>query len=82
MAYVKAVPYEEAQGEAKEVYDQLLQAPEGVIGNVYAASSLRPHLLRTLWVHNRCVMESDSGVSPAERQMIAAVVSAINKCQY
>ena len=82
MPHVRTVPYEEATGELKEVYDQMLGGPWGSIGNVMSVNSLRPHLLKTLITHNRCVMESESGLSPAERQMIATVVSYVNRCQY
>ena len=81
MSYVRTIPYEEAQGETKEAYDYLLKT-RGSISNVMAVNGLRPHLIKTLNAHNMAVMQTESGLSPAERQMIATVVSAINRCQY
>ena len=81
MPYVKTIPYEEAQGELKDVYDDMIKV-RGNISNVQAVSSLRPHIIKTLTVHVGSVMRSESGVSRAEREMVAAVVSATNKCQY
>ena len=81
MPYVRTVSYHEAKGDLKAIYDQMLGA-RGSISNVYAVNSIRPHIMKTLPVHYSSVMESDSGLSPAERQMIATVVSALNKCQY
>ena len=81
MPYVRTVPYSEAEGELKATYDRLLET-SGRISNVIAVNSIRPHIMNTLFVHNSCVMKSDSGLSPAERQMIATVVSALNKCRY
>ena len=81
MPFVKTVPFEEANGEIKTVYDHLLQN-SGRIANVFAVSSLRPHLMTTLSDHYRSVMGTESGLTPAERQMVATVVSATNKCQY
>ena len=81
MPYVKTVPYNEARGEIKSAYDQVLQA-RGTISNVTAVSSIRPHIVKTLLAHNRAVMYGDSGLARAERQMIATVVSALNRCQY
>jgi len=81
MPYVRTIPYREARGELKVVYDQMLQT-RGSISNVMAVNSLRPHVLKTLVAHNASVMRSASGLSPAERQMIATVVSARNRCQY
>ena len=81
MPYVRTITYEEAEGELKDTYDQILHV-RGTVGNVLAVNSIRPHLMRTLFAHNLNVMGSDSGVTPAERQMVATVVSALNKCQY
>ena len=81
MPFVKTVPYEEAAGEIKAAYDQML-GTRGRIGNVIAVNSLRPHIMKTLVAHGDSVMRSDSGLTPGERQMVATVVSATNKCQY
>ena len=81
MSYVRTIPYHEAQGDLKAVYDRVLE-DRGTINNVTSVSSLRPHLMKTLVAHAGCVMRSESGLTPAERQMIATVVSAINRCQY
>ena len=81
MPYVKTVPYEEANGELKDVYDDMIKT-RGRISNVMAVSSLKPNIIKTLTAHVASVMFGESGVSRAEREMVAAVVSATNKCQY
>ena len=81
MPYVKTIPYEDANGDLKDVYDMMIKT-RGRIPNVQAVSSLRPHIMKTLTGHVNSVMNGESGVSQAERQMVAAVVSATNKCQY
>lgn len=81
MPYVRTIPYHEAQGELKALYDYTMQTREWV-PNVRAVNSLRPHIMKTLAAHSDSVLRSDSGLSPAERQMIATVVSALNQCQY
>ncbi|MFQ6030802.1 MAG: carboxymuconolactone decarboxylase family protein [Dehalococcoidia bacterium] len=81
MPYVKTIPYSEAEGELKEAYDRVLQN-QGRVGNVIAVNSLRPHLMKTLVPHIGSVMRTDSGLTPAERQMVATVVSSVNKCRY
>ena len=81
MPFVRTIPYQEARGELKEIYDQMLET-QGSIGNVMSVNSIRPHILKTMAAHNRCVMQSDSGLTAAEKQMIATVVSYLNKCQY
>ena len=54
----------------------------GRIPNVQAVSSLKPNIMKTLMAHVGSVMFDESGVSRAEREMVAAAVSATNKCQY
>ena len=81
MAYVRTVTYAEAEGEIKAAYDELFKA-RGWISNVTAVSALRPHIMRSLANHHRTLMFTDSGLSPAEREMIATVVSSTNQCQY
>ena len=80
MAYVKTVPYADASGEIKEAYDEIISIRGGV-GNVFAVNAIRPHLMRSIEAHDRTVMTSNSGLSVAERQMIATVVSVANRCQ-
>ena len=81
MPYVKTIPYEEASGELKDVYDSMIET-RGRIANVQSVSSLKPNIMKTLMGHVASVMFGESGVTRAEREMIAAVVSATNKCQY
>jgi alkylhydroperoxidase family enzyme len=82
MPYVSVVPYHEAKGPLKEIYDEYLAA-RGRIGNVMAVNSLRPRTLRALQDLNDAVTkDSTSGLTEAEKQMIATLVSAINKYQY
>lgn len=81
MPYVKTIPYEEATGELKEAYDEMLKSRDNIL-NIQAVSGLRPHIMKTLREHVASVMYAESGVSRAEREMVASVVSATNKCQY
>tara|TARA_B100000678_G_scaffold47758_1_gene37447 strand:+ start:2095 stop:2280 length:186 start_codon:yes stop_codon:yes gene_type:complete len=55
MPYVNTIPYEESDGELKEVYDMLLKS-RGRIPNVQAVSSLKPNIMKTLMVHVASVM--------------------------
>ena len=81
MPFVETIPFDEADGELKTAHYRMYQN-SGRIANVYAVSSLRPHLMTTLPAHFRSVMGTESGLTPAERQMVATVVSAAKKCQY
>ena len=54
----------------------------GFVPNVYAAYSLRPQRLRNFIAMYNEVMLSPSGLSKLEREMVAVVVSSVNRCYY
>ena len=77
MPYVRTIPFEESQGELTEAYDIMIKNRERT-SNVQAVRSLKPHIMKTLVAHVGSAMFGESGVSRAEREMVAAVVSATN----
>ena len=81
MPYVRTIPFEESQGELTEAYDIMIKNLER-IPNVQAVSSLKPNIMKPLVAYVGSAMFGKSGVSRAERKMVAAVVSATNECQY
>ena len=81
MPYVRTVPYRTAEGDTREAYDTIMKA-RGSVPNVHAVSALRPHTMKSFALHVGVVLGSESGLTPAEKEMIATVVSAINKCAY
>ncbi len=82
MAYIKILSLEEAEGPLRRRYEQALKNNAKVF-NIVSASSLRPELIDTFFAHYQRVMQSpDSGLTRAEREMIATVTSAANRCQY
>ncbi len=54
----------------------------GFVPNVYAAYSLRPQRLRNFMAMYNEVMLAESALSKLEREMVAVVVSAANRCYY
>jgi uncharacterized peroxidase-related enzyme len=54
----------------------------GFVPNVFRAYSFRPERLSAWFAHFRLVMEGTPGLSEAEREMIAVVVSMANGCLY
>ena len=54
----------------------------GFVPNVYATYSLRPQRLRNFMAMYNEVMLAPSGLSKLEREMVAVVVSAANRCYY
>lgn len=67
--------------EVKELWQTPLERL-GFVPNVLRVFALRPaHLIRW-WAHYDELMRGESGLTKAEREMIAVVVSATNRCHY
>jgi uncharacterized peroxidase-related enzyme len=54
----------------------------GFVPNVLRVFALRPTHLLGWWAYYDELMRGDSGLSKAQREMIAVVVSALNRCHY
>tara|TARA_Y100000813_G_scaffold181849_1_gene151155 strand:+ start:207 stop:791 length:585 start_codon:yes stop_codon:yes gene_type:complete len=59
-----------------------VQEKTGFIPNVFLALAHRPEELRAFLAYHDALMEKDSGLSKAEREMIVVATSAKNDCQY
>ena len=59
-----------------------VQEKSGFIPNVFLALAHRPDEFRAFFAHHDALMEKDSGLSKAEREMIVVATSAANECQY
>ncbi len=81
MARIKIKSYDEATGRLKEIYDDLIDK-RGKLAGVHCIQSLRPEsIVRHMDLYME-VMFSKSGLSRAEREMMAVVVSSANRCEY
>ena len=67
-----------------ELQELMAKAEEraGHVPNVIRAYSFRPDRFLKWWKHYQTVMRAESGVTEAEREMIAVTVSAENRCEY
>ena len=81
MSWIKVIPEAEASGELKELYEQMNE-PWGGVDNVLKIHSLNPASLRTHFEFYKTLMRGPSGLSRVQREMIAVVVSATNRCHY
>jgi len=84
MAWIKTVSESEAKGEVKAIYDASLKL-YGFVPNIRKALSLNPTALRAYTQLSGAVYHGGpeaSGLAPEEREMIATVVSAANRCHY
>jgi alkylhydroperoxidase family enzyme len=81
MAWIEVIPEDDAKGALKEAYEQM-QEPWGGVDNILKIHSLN---LPSMLAHNelyKVVMRGDSQLSRVQREMIAVVVSAVNRCHY
>jgi uncharacterized peroxidase-related enzyme len=59
-----------------------VQEKSGFVPNVFLALSARPDEFRAFFAYHDALMDKDSGLSKAEREMIVVATSAANQCQY
>ena len=59
-----------------------IQEKTGFVPNVFLTLAYRPEELRAFMVYHDTLMEGDSGLSKAEREMIVVATSAVNDCLY
>lgn len=59
-----------------------VQEKSGFVPNVFLVLAHRPDEFRAFFAYNDAVMERDSGLTKAEREMIVVATSSANQCQY
>lgn len=59
-----------------------VQEKAGFVPNVFLALAHRPAEWRAFFAYHDALMEKDSGLSKAEREMIVVATSNANQCQY
>ena len=81
MSWLRIPDESELPDEVRSLYEKPLEKL-GFVPNVLRAWALRPsHLLR--WNgHMDELMRGESGLTKAQREMIAVVVSVTNRCNY
>jgi alkylhydroperoxidase family enzyme len=82
MAWIRVVRPEEAEGLLKQLYNAAIKRA-GKVYNIISIQSLRPRVLRSSTQTYIEIMHSpESGLTRAQREMIATTVSAVNDCHY
>ena len=82
MAWIKTVAPEQATGLLKQLYDAAVKRA-GKVFNVIRIQSPRPRVLRcSTQLYTEVMFSQESGLSRAQREMIATVVSRANACHY
>lgn len=81
MSWIDEVEVSEAEGKLAEVYAHLT-AKRGKVANILKVQSLNPDAMSDHLELYMTLMFGKSGLSRAEREAIAVVVSATNECPY
>lgn len=81
---ISRYPIPELDTLPKDIREQILAVQEkaGFIPNVFLALAHRPAEFRAFFAYHDALMEKDSGLSKAEREMIVVATSGANNCQY
>jgi len=72
---------EDVPAEVKELWALPLEKL-GFVPNVLRVFALRPNHLLGWWAYYDELLRGESGLTKAQREMIAVVVSATNRCHY
>jgi uncharacterized peroxidase-related enzyme len=81
MSWIDEVEISEADGRLAEIYAELIQK-RGKVSNILKVHSLNPEAMANHLDLYMTMMFGKSGLSRAEREAIAVVVSATNECPY
>jgi len=84
MSWIHMVPPTAPEGQAGRLgaLYRRHRRPDGLVDNILRVSSLNPEALEhhlSLYEH---LMRGESGLSLAERELIAVAVSVVNDCHY
>jgi uncharacterized peroxidase-related enzyme len=68
----------------EDMRERILEVQEktGFVPNVFLALAHRPDEFRAFFRYHDALMEKDSGLSKAEREMIVVATSGLNQCIY
>ncbi len=82
MAYIEITPPERATGLLRQLYDAAVSRA-GRVFQIIRLQSPRPRALRaSTQLYTELMHSRDSGLTRAQREMIATAVSRANACHY
>ena len=81
MSWIKTIEPDDATDELRVEYDKAIERA-GRVFNILKVQSLNPQSLRASMHLYLATMYAPSGLSRAEREMLATVVSQANHCFY
>lgn len=82
MTWIATVPYEEAQGRLKTLYDRV-KGPDNNVDNIMMMHSLRPHSMEGHMAIYKYVLHHSANTVPKWfLETLGVWVSSLNKCNY
>ena len=82
MAWIKIIEEQEATGQLKKLYEQVM-TPDRHVDRILQIHGLRPRTLAAhLSIYKAALHSKPNALSPRERELIAVCVSRLNECDY
>lgn len=81
MPYIDVIEPEEATGDLKDIYDEVVRS-RGKLADVHKIQSLNPRTIVTHMEFYLSIMFGQSPLDRVEREVMAVVVSSANNCEY
>lgn len=82
MAWIKTVPYDEADGKLKKLYDRV-KGPDNNVDNIMMMHSLRPHSMEGHMAIYKYVLHHSGNTIPKWfLECLGVWVSSLNECGY
>ena len=81
---ISRFPVPELKDLPVDIRDRIVAVQEksGFVPNVFLTLAHRPDEFRAFFAYHDALMEKDSGLTKAEREMIVVATSGANRCQY
>jgi len=81
MAFIETIEYEQATGDLRKIYDELI-GNRGKLADVHKIQSLHPETIVSHINLYKDIMFGHSPLKRYQREMIGVVVSSVNQCEY
>ena len=82
MTWIRTIPFEEAEGKVKDLYERI-KGPDNNVDNIMMAHSLRPHTMEGHMALYKNVLHHSRNTLPKWLlEAVGVCVSIINQCEY
>lgn len=82
MSWIETIDEGDARGRLAELYGRALDPHSGAVDNVLKVHALHPRGLAAHLELYKAAMHPTPGLTKADRELVAVVVSQANGCQY